>query len=275
MAQGLENNGRRRLVIHCGVQKTASTAIHHFVHRNWNALSGSLDLFMPEAKSPTRKLGRTSALYSLGEKSEADLVAAASRLMADISKNDRTVLISHENLPGAMLGRSGVKTMYPKIERILTLLDQQFAPFQPEYVFYTREMNAWKNSVYNQAVKSDKYPGSRDEFLTETRDCGSWKELSERVTAIVGPDRCHFYALEDEVDPSKPGQQLLKFAGVSDAGLAKLDPISGRRNESLNAGALEFVRRLNALKLPRDARRSVVKMIQQSQSLFVSDERLI
>lgn len=274
MAQRSDKQGDRRLIIHCGVQKTASTAFHHFVHRNWDALSDYLDMFMPEAKSPTRKLGRTSALYTLGENSEAELVAVIQRLRKDLSQGKRTMLVSHENLPGAMLGRSGVTTLYPEIERILTLLGQHFSPYQPEYVFYTRAMKDWKKSVYNQAVKSDKYNKSRDEFLTETHDCGSWDELRTRVSAVVGAERVRFFALEEEVDPSKPGQQLLKFAGVPEAVLATLHPVSGRRNQSLNAGALEFTRRLNELNLPRNARRSVVKMIQQGQSLFVSDEGL-
>lgn len=262
----------RRLIIHCGVQKTGSTAFHHFVSRNHAALSDHLDIRTPKAGSLTRNLGRLCALFSLKDRHRDDLLAVIRQLRDELMQGEKPCLLSHENIPGAMMGRGGVVSLYPQIGPILSLLDAQFAPLVPEYVFYTRQMDAWKPSVHNQAVKSDKYPRTRDAFLDETRDCGTWDDLQARICRTIDPARVHFLALEDEPDPSRPGRQLLQLAGVPDAVLDRLDPVQGRRNESLNSGALEFMRQLNTLDLPRDARRMVAQLIRNSQTLFVSDK---
>jgi hypothetical protein len=269
-----EAAGHRRLIIHCGAQKTASTAFHHFLARNHDALSEHLDCRTPKAGTATRQLGKLCADFSLDPTRESDLVSVISRLRDDLLKTTGPVLLSHENIPGAMMGRGGVVTLYPRIFQILNLLDRYFVPFRPEFVLFTREMAAWKSSVYNQAVKSDKYAGTRQDFLKDTRNCGTWADLKQRMCDAVGPDRVHVMALEDETDPGRPGQQVLRLAGVSEDVLAKLDPIEGRRNESLNPGSLEFMRQMNGLELPRNARRVMAQLIQNSQSLFVADEEI-
>lgn len=257
-----------RLVIHMGVQKTGSTAFHHFAGKNRAALDPYLHILTPAKGTPARALGRLAGLCSLDAGHEAEFAAAARALRDEIAGLGKTCLISHENLPGAMLGRGGVVTLYPQIGALLAILDREFAPFRPEYVFYRREMPAWKVSVHNQAVKSDRYKKPLEHFLQETADCGTWEDLQARVEAAVGADRCTFFALEAEQDRSRPGAQLLQLAGVPGQVIAGLEPVAGNRNQSLNAGALEFLRRVNELDLPRDARRPVAQLVQSSQALF-------
>lgn len=267
----MKSGGPGRLIIHCGVQKTASTAFHHFVKRNHDALAPWLEIRTPQKGSPTRDLGRVSALYSLDDQHEIELIARIAGLRDEVLQSGKTCLISHENIPGAMMGRGGVTTLYPEIGRILGLFDDHFAPLRPEYVFYIRDMDRWKASVHNQAVRSDNYQGSFDQFLTETAECGSWNSLQERVEAQVGAERCHFLTLEDETDPDRPGQQLLRLAGVPDSVLDELSPLTGRRNTSLNQGALEFLRLVNELQLPHATRNPVAQLIQARQDLFATD----
>lgn len=260
-----------RIVIHCGVQKTGSTAFHHFVQKNRDALSPCVDLHTPVKGSLMRDLGRTAARFSLDDAPEAEFTALIDRMRATLAKTDKTALLSHENLPGAMLGRGGVVTLYPRLERIIDLLDRHLAPFEPHYVFCTREMSRWKASVYNQAVRSDGYDRPWDAFLSETADCGTWDSLQDRLVAAVGPERVTVLRIEDEADRDRPGLRLLRLCGVPETVLTTLQPVAGRRNESLNSGALEFMRRLNALKLPRAERRKVAKLIQESETLFQSE----
>lgn len=267
MVDGTGHNGRR-LIIHMGVQKTASTAFHHFVRKNRDALSAHLDIFTPQKKSLTRALGRSAAEFSLNELSKQDFVSNIIAMRGELAKGEGTCLISHENLPGAMLGRQGVTELYPTLPQVLRLLDEHLAPLRPEYVFYTREMTAWKRSVYNQAVKSDSCAWTYDEFVAETEHCGDWDELKSLVTHQVGMDRVHFFRLEDETEENKPGQQLLRLAGLTGAEIAKLVPLQRRPNVSLNDGALEFVRLLNISELPPRARKPVVDLIMRNQPLF-------
>jgi hypothetical protein len=259
-----------RLVIHMGVQKTGSTAFHHFVNQNREVLDPYLQVLTPAKASPTRAAGRMAGLFSLDPTLEPDFTSALRDLQEYVLNKPGNYLISHENLPGAMLGRDGVVTLYPQLEKLLAILDREFAPLQPSYVFYTRSMARWKKSVHNQAVKSDRYKATLETFLQETANCGSWDALKSRVEGAVGAARCAFFALEDEADAERPGRQLLRHCGVPQAVIETMEPVRGARNPSLSAGALEFLRLVNELDLPRSARRPVAQLVRENPALFAS-----
>ena len=189
-------------------------------------------------------------------------------MLESLPEGNNPVLVSHENLPGAMLGNGGTTTLYPRLEDILTCLSENFMPLRPEFVLYTRAMDDWKQSVYGQAVRSDGYSKPRSEFLEETRACGTWEELAHRMTLHLGQDQVRVFRLEDELDESRPCQQLLRHAGMSDADIAALSPIRGRSNTGLNAGALEFLRLINTLELDRQAHRTIADLVSAQQPLF-------
>ncbi|MHA6263414.1 hypothetical protein ACXYMO_09440 [Arenibacterium sp. CAU 1754] len=271
MAEHNDIGTDRRVIVHCGAQKTGSTSFHHFVQNNGQALRGRVEVLTPVKGSATRELGRVSALYSLEpETHEAKLIAAIQAVRDQVLDVECTCIISHENIAGAMIGRSGVTTLYPALPKIIALLERHLAPIRPDYVIYTRDMQSWKPSVYNQAVKSDNYTRTRAEFLEETRDCGSWEQLRADLTARLGADRVRFFRLEDEPDSQRPGQQLLEFAGISGADIAVMAPLRGRLNQSLNPGALEFMRQMNGLGMARPARRQIAALIKENQQLFAT-----
>lgn len=263
----------RRVTIHLGVQKTASTALHHFLGQNHAVIGEHLFVGTPKNGTPTRRMGRAAADYTLApsDKARADLIAAIEAVRDELLADPRSALISHENLPGAMLGNPGVTTLYPMIEEILGLLEEHLAPLQPVYAFYSRDLPRWKKSVYNQAVKTDGYTRGFDAFLDETAGCGDWEELATRMAAVVGPERVHHFRLEDEADQARPGQQLLALAGLDPATLARLAPIRHRPNESLAPGALEFMRLINKAGLGRTARWKVMQVVANNPALFSND----
>ncbi|HCQ65823.1 MAG TPA: hypothetical protein DIU07_12030 [Rhodobacteraceae bacterium] len=259
------------LTVHLGVQKTASTAFHHLLHRNQGRLAERLTLRTPAPNSPTRAAARAAIAFSLAPNA-ANRAALANRIGALrdelLATGDTPILVSHENLAGAMPGNGGEVRLYPEIGVILKLLAEHLAPFTPRFVFYTRDMRTWKSSVYNQAVKTDGYGGTRAQFEAETAGIGSWDEMRARVVAAVGADNAAFFRLEDEPDPMRPGQQLLAHAGLSFAEIAALDPLTWRANQSLNPGALEFMRQINRVGLAPKPRTKVMQLVTQNQALF-------
>jgi len=263
----------RAVTLHIGVQKTASTALHHLLHRNADALAEQMVVRIPVQGTPAQRMGRAAVDFSLDPTPdrEAQLVAQIEALRDEIAAGDLPVLVSHENLPGAMLGNPGVTTLYPMLERLVALYDHHLAPLVPRYALYTREMAAWKRSVHNQAVKTDGYAGTWDDFTAETADCGNWNSLASRLRAAVGEDRVAVFALEDEPDQMRPGQQLLRYAGLTEAQIAALSPLTWRSNQSLNPGALEFMRQVNAAGLAPQPRNKVMQIVMDNQALFAPD----
>ena len=259
-----------RLILHCGVQKTASTSLHQFLQSNRGDLRRHMAVLTPIKGSATRSLGRAAAKFSIEPQAEPEFVAAIKTVRDQVLAEGIDCLISHENLVGAMIGRAGVTALYPHITQTIDLLDEHFSPFVPEYVFYTREMGAWKKSVYGQAVKSDQYAHSFSAFQKATRNCGSWNDFFARVRDHAGIDRAHMFALEEEKQPEFPGMQLLKHAGLSERQVLQLAPQSSKRNKSLNSGSLEFMRLVNSLRLAAEPRREIARLVTQNQSLFAN-----
>lgn len=250
-------------------KKTGSTSLHRFLTRNRDALGARFDIRVPEKGTLTRALGRTCALYSLKPAAhEASLVDLLTKLRAELESDDRVCIISHENIVGAMMGRRGSRELYPRVGDILALFETHLAPFQPDYVLYTRERSSWLRSVYNQAVKSDGYAGTRSEFAAETAEARDWSAVADEMASVVGSDRVRVCALEDDTTDDRPGRQLLRFAGLTDAEIDTLEPLAGRSNQSLNEGSLEFMRQLNDLRLAQPARKKVAELVKHNQSLF-------
>ncbi len=191
------------LTVHLGVQKTASTAFHHLLHLNADRLAGRLTVRTPAPDTPTRAAARAAIDMSLSPSPETrETLARRIRRLRDelLATGPAPILVSHENLPGAMPGNGGETRLFPEIGTILGLLAEHLAPFAPRFAFYTRDMAAWKRSVHNQAVKTDGYRGTWDEFTAETAGAESWDEMRARAEAEAGAANVAFFRLEDERD---------------------------------------------------------------------------
>jgi hypothetical protein len=272
---GVPSVSGRPMVVHLGVQKTGTTSLQRFLRTNADRMADALILRTPEAGTPMRPLGRAAIRLSLApEKDNERLFRLAFEDVLDtLPEGSQPVLISHENLAGAMPGNGGETRLFPVLPRIVTLLDKvaQERGFAPRFVIYTRQMARWKPSVWAQAVRTDGYARSLDEFQAEVSDLPGWGDLVRRLTAVAGSDRLHRLRLEDETDATRPGGQLLRIAGLPEARIALLTALDARSMERLSAGATEFLRRINGLALNSHARDKVADLVARSQNLFAAD----
>lgn len=270
MAGRAKEPGSRRLIVHLGVQKTGSTAIQRHLRRNETMLSGRLVVRTPEEGSPMRPLGRAAIAFSLSPSGDgARTVRGAFRAVLDtLPPNGLPVLISHENLAGAMPGNGGETRLYPALPQIAALLQQEATDFAVDFVIYTRNQGDWRSSVWAQAVRTDGYRRSLAEFETETAGLADWNDLVGRMASGPGVTR---FRLEDEDDPRRPGRQLLRHAELEDAQIDTLQPLDGPTNRRLNGGATEFLRRLNGLSLNPHAHGRIVDLVARAEHLFTAN----
>ncbi|MGP9805192.1 hypothetical protein [Paracoccus sp. NSM] len=265
----------RPMILHLGVQKTGTTSLQRFLRLNAPALADRLMIRTPEEGTPMRPLGRAAIRLSLapGDDNERATRVAFEDVLDTLPDGPQTALISHENLAGAMPGNGGETRLYPALPRIAQLLDKvaQERGFAPVFAICTRNMAAWKPSVWAQAVRTDGYAGDLDQFQRETADLPGWGDLFRRMGAKLGADRVHRLRLEDETDPDRPATQLLRLAGLDAARIAALPPLDGRAMERLSNGSTEFLRRINGLALNPTARDKVADLVARSQTLFAAD----
>lgn len=262
----------RRLIVHMGVQKTGSTSVQRHLRRNAEALADHLVVCTPEEGSPMRPLGRAAIAFSLDPSEDrAQALKLAFREVLDtLPANDAPVLISHENLAGAMPGNGGETRLFPLMPQIAALLLAEAQDFAVDFVIYTRNQKTWRPSVWAQAVRTDGYTRSLAEFEAETADLPGWGDLVRRLGPATG-DRLTRFKLEDEPDPLRPGRQLLRHAGLDDARIDALQPLDGPTNSRLNDGATEFLRRLNGLSLNPHAHGRIVDLVARAEHLFAAD----
>lgn len=264
----------RRVILHCGVQKTGSTSLHRFLTRNEAALDGRLEVRTPQRKTPQQMLGRAATRFSLDptDATGADLVEAIKALRDKLLEGGpEPVLVSHENICGAVPGRAGRNTLYPFFPAIARLIEAHLAPLVPEFVLYIRDMETWKPSVYGQIVHSDWYTKTMAEYMEDTRDLEGWDRLEQRFAAELGLGKLTVFRLENEAEPEFPAQQLLRHCGLSDDDIKGLRPQTRKSNQRLNSGVLEFIRQINALELAPRARTDVVDLAVRNQALFTSN----
>lgn len=263
----------RRLIVHLGVQKTGSTAIQRHLRANAAQLAPHLLVRTPDEGTPMRPLGRAAVAYSLqpsGDSAQA-LRLAFRDVLDTLPDNDVAVLLSHENLSGAMPGNGGETRLFPHLPKIAALLVQEARDFAVDFVVYTRNMTAWKPSVWAQAVRTDGYTDTEQAFLEQVADLPGWGDLMRRLADELGPARLTRLKVEDEGDPLRPGTLLLRHAGLDEASITALQPLDGLSNQRLNDGATEFLRLLNGLSLNPYAHGRIVDLVARRQYLFTAN----
>ncbi|MDO5631575.1 MAG: hypothetical protein Q4G22_07035 [Paracoccus sp. (in: a-proteobacteria)] len=266
---------RRPLTIHIGLQKTGSTSLHHHLQLNADVLERRMVLRMPVEGTPMRPLGRAAVEFSLNpdDMRRATLDQAIRVVREGLPDNGLPVLISHENLAGAMPGTGDERRLYPLLPRIMASLDAGFHDFSVDYVIYLRSQVNWLPSVWAQAVRTDGYTGTWADYDAEAVNLPEWPDLIGRLTDAIGADRLTVFHLEDETDPAHPGSQLLSHMGLSDQDIAALRPLERRAMERLSPASTEFMRRLNGLSLNPHARTRVADLVARTQHLFNADYR--
>lgn len=266
----------RRVVVHLGLQKTGTTSLHHALGLNRAALAGRVTALVPDRGSPLRRLGMAAMGFSLSPDAatETALRAELGHLRDMLLSADGALLVSHENLCGAMPGRARTDALYPALERILALCDDCLAPLDPHYVLTLRDPDAWKHSVWAEAVRSDGYTRSRSDFMEAMAGLVSWDDLVARAAASVGSDRLTVLRVEEMRDLQRPADRLLSLLGLQDADIARLAPLPRLGKTRLNEGALEFLRKANALGLGSRTRRRLSDLVVREQALFMAESPL-
>lgn len=270
----MKEGGKRRLIIHFGVQKTGSTSIQRYLKQNADLLDGRLIVRTPDYVEVMRPLGQSAIQFSLG-RHDADIAfkIAFEDLLESLPGGELPVLISHENIAGAMPGNGGETGLYPMLPKIAQLLEKWARKFDTEFVLYTRQMDEWKSSVWAQAVRTDKYTGTYATFLNETKHIPGWDDLAERIADVIGTSKLTCFTMADEPDAYHPAAQLLRHIGFSEAQLNEFQPLNGFSMQQLNSGSTEFLRQLNQLDINPAARRKVAALVANTQDIFNAEHR--
>lgn len=264
---------KRRLIVHLGVHKTGSTAIQRHLQNNAALLADRLILRVPQPDSPMQDLGRAARQFSMspGGDTQTALRIAVEDVLATLPGNDLPVIVSHENVAGVPPGKGAQPCLYPLMPRIAEVIRNTAQDFDTGFVVYTRDLQSWRASLWAQIVRSEGYAGDFATFEAEVVDMPGWTDLGQRMSAAVGAAAIAMFRIEDEPEHARPGRQLLRHAGLSEAEIDALPPLQGSSNPRLDPRSTEFIRLVNELPINPQARGKVAELVARNQHLFAAD----
>ena len=243
-----------RILVHAGFYKTGTTSLQGFLAQNraaltpWFAYYGQGDFHGAGARA--REYAQ--APFPGGLKA---FRLACRAFLAEVPDAPNIVL-SRENFTGAMpghrdwLGRPiiGFPSAKPLLRDLKKELFRRFGPgTQVEFLFTTRDRDAWLRSVHGHLLRSIRLEDDLEGFSQRFRSLGTLEEEARRL----GAD--HIARMEDHADhPAGPAASVLDLMGVPIGAQADLVP-ARRRNIGQSTELKSEFLRLNRSDLSKQA----------------------
>ncbi|MEZ5686172.1 MAG: hypothetical protein R3D78_09895 [Paracoccaceae bacterium] len=262
--------GKRRLVVHLGFPKTATTTIQAMLAANAGRFGPGI-VVSPKDEL-TRKLRKNALRYmrSGGKFWFKWRHGVAMREMVrKIDAMDfETLLISDENMVGIESGKIFDPPGGVDFTAWVRQLDAALSGYDVTYVLYTRDPAPWRVSAYNQAFKMRRVTEPFADWVVKHDDLGGPARIVEELRGFLG-DRLKTLEMADEIGPGKlMGRYLLELAGVSEERIAGI-VVPPRKNESLPPAAIEFLKCARANPRLRGARyRDLVRLCARHPDQF-------
>lgn len=230
---------RKRVVVHVGPHKTGSTAIQHSFKACQKELFGEGVHFLHDTQTHEIAACLAQEKVEAAEASLRELSAKISRLEA------HTILLSQEDFCGDLPGRSGGRSIYPKLTRNLRTIANCLQPHATEFVLFLREEQEWLQSCYHQNLQHRTRFSSLESFVQFLDAPLVWEEKLHRPRRVFGT-ALHVVPYSKDRDAGM--QSILKLLKVGktlkDTSIPEINPSPSAKNVRL----LERVNTLSSFK---------------------------
>lgn len=247
-----------RVVMHIGLQKTASTLIQrNLQHRRAKLRESGFDYrrLKPGDNVPAKHLPRfTSRMRSFSWPRHAppDDRDVVDELEEQLSGSP-SYLLSDENVLGPVSLETG-EPAYRMAETVIEWVSGVLPVDRADFILYVRRQDTFLESTYLQRIHVGKTFGFREYVAGSDIDSLNWHRLADRIAGVVGRD--HLSVLPYESIRSGELSYLntfLRYAGCRHS-FEEGDLAPRKSNRSYSALALEIARRTNDLLTGEDAR---------------------
>lgn len=229
-----------RVIIHAGYHKTGTTSLQDFLSTNRRALKPWLSYY---GKADFLAAGAHARLY--GQRPfpwRLWRFRRSFRRFLDGISDAPVIVLSRETFSGGMPGhrRIGGRLMTgyghaarPLAKVIVAELRRRFGPETAiEFVYTTREREAWIASVYGHLLRSIRLTDDFATFRARFPDLQSPADEAAAMAAYLSPIPVATIALEDHADlPEGPAKAILDLVGVP-SGIRLAPARRGNRGQS-------------------------------------------
>lgn len=225
----------KRVIVHVGPHKTGSTAIQF-------TLKGSHKLLMSEGVHVLHDALTHEAAACFAQDKVEDAISLLKEVSTRISQVEAsTVILSQEDFCGDLPGRSGGKSVYPKLTRNFRAIADALQPHAVEFVFFLRKEENWMESCYHQNLLHRTRFASLDAFLAHFDEPLSWSKRLHRPMRVFG-DALHIVPYSKDRDAGM--QSILKLLKVGKSPKLSSTP---EVNPSPSQEQVRLLERVNSL----------------------------
>lgn len=225
----------KRVIVHLGPHKTGTTAIQKTLASAGEVLAVHGVSFLHDPLSHAAGLALASERFEEAE-------VALAQLSAIISDRDAScVVLSQEDFPGHLIGRSRKRQIYPKLTKNLRIIKRALRPHKVQFVFFVREETSWLRSCYHQHLRYRTRFWNFEEFATYYGGF-FWADKLARPREIFGED---FKTFEYDADRNAGLNALLSMASGNSPALS-LTALDGA-NASPTVAQIARLERVNEL----------------------------
>lgn len=229
--------GDRRIHLHLGAHKTATTYIQRILATNKDTLLENGVFYLPLAQTRAKLSKQIMGLSRKGRRS-ADLVSHRQAILDELSgkglERCHTVLISDENLLGSP-GRFKKGNVYETIPDDWKNVHTELGP-NITVSFSIRDYPGFLTSIYAEILRRNRY-FPFDMFLSLYREPPTfWSGVYQGLSTAFGAQNVTLWDYKDTV--RHPDRVVAMLTGID----APMEIISTPVRESLSKKAIEFIR---------------------------------
>ena len=243
MSSTTQQGSKKRLVVHLGYHKTGSSSIQRWLADHARELEGHMACYnlVDGTSNPLKFAANSMVIGLIGPDKFRERAEEWAQMFREVPQD--VICVTDESLPGLPLGsltRDYRETeIYPRAPEIVRIMAEAFAEFDPIFVVFEREAEAWLKSVHNQMFKQGALSEDYWSFLDKYNPKVDWPAMRRDLAAAVeqGTDghgsliACSF---EEEFAKSAVGEMtLFKLLDIPVDILARCRPRMDHVNASM------------------------------------------
>lgn len=251
-----------KVYIHGGFHKTATSSIQKLLADNAPLAPSGYRFYVYREHTLVRDLYKRLLFYWRVPSSLAlkRVRTGLERLREEmVSQQTQTAIVSLESLCGQLPNHRNSASIYPHANTILKEVADVFAADEPVFMFSTRNVRSWIESLYYYRVRSRGTRMKLEEFAAVAKyRTLDWDNLVDEVMKDIEAPR-HVVAMEDDLkSPLGPGSTILSIISPDGELTANWKPVE-RLKPKPDSRVLELGERWWMMLLPRFLRRRIMR----------------
>ena len=228
---------KKDILIHLGPHKTGTSAIQKSLIAHSQELEHSGVFFLRSKETHKASLDLAQEHFEDAEKRLSQI----SKTIASLPQE--TIVMSHEDFSGTLIGRSGKRGVYPKLTKNLRILSRALRPHSVRFVFFVRQEANWLRSCYHQHLKYRSRFHSFADFSNYFEKGFCWSQKLEKPKEVFG---ANLVVLEYKSDPKAGISRLLELLPL-DATSKSEFPFFLGENKSPTSEQISQLERVNEM----------------------------